>query len=215
MIIIGAKGFAKEVLEIFHQLNAFDTIAFYDDVTIDIGNFLYGKFPILKNENEVISFFKEYGNEFTLGIGNPKLRYELHKKFIDLRGTFKSSISPSSQIGSYEVQIGAGTNILSNATISNSVKIGKGCILYYNVIITHDCKVGDFVELSPNVILLGNSEVGSFTQIGANATILPKVKIGKNVIIGAGSVVTKDIPDNCVAFGSPAKLIKELKPLKL
>ena len=78
---------------------------------------------------------------------------------------------------------------------------------------THDCIVNDFVELSPNVVLLGNVEVGSFTQIGASSTILPKIKIGTNVIIGAGSVVTKDIPDNCVAVGAPAKVIKALKPL--
>jgi sugar O-acyltransferase (sialic acid O-acetyltransferase NeuD family) len=215
MLIIGAKGFAKEILEVFHQLNAMDNIAFYDDVNIDIGDFLYGRFPILKNEMEAQSYFKEYGYEFSIGIGNPKLRYDLYNKFIDLGGVINYCISPSAKIGSYDVQIGIGTNILSNATISNSVRIGKGCILYYNVIITHDCKVGDFVELSPSVVLLGNVEVGSFTQIGSNATILPKVKIGKNVIVGAGSVVTKDIPDNCIAFGIPAKVIKNLVPLKL
>ena len=213
MIIVGAKGFAKEVLEIFHQLNVVDNIAFYDDVTCDIGNFLFGKFPILKNEVEVQSFFSKYNNYFTIGIGKPKLRYELYKKFVELGGVIRSSISPTATIGSYDVHIGLGTNILTNSIISNSVKIGKGCIIYYNVIITHDCKVGDFIELSPSVILLGNVKVGSFTQIGANATILPNVSIGKNVIIGAGAVVTKDIPDNCVVVGIPAKVIKELTPL--
>lgn len=69
--------------------------------------------------------------------------------------------------------------------------------------------------ISANAILLGNVEVGSYSHIGSNATILPNVKIGKNVIIGAGALVTKDIPNNCVAVGSPAKVIKELEPLKL
>ena len=46
-------------------------------------------------------------------------------------------------------------------------------------------------------------------MIGAGATILPRIKIGRNVVIGAGAVVTKDIPDSVVAFGSPAKIIKE------
>nr|WP_250349320.1 DapH/DapD/GlmU-related protein [Flavobacterium anhuiense] len=50
--------------------------------------------------------------------------------------------------------------------------------------------------------------MGEFSQIGANSTILPKVKIGKNVIVGAGSVVTKDIPDNCLVVGVPARIIK-------
>jgi len=214
MLIIGAKGFAKEVLEIFHQLNQLDNICFYDDVNEDIGDLLYDKFPILKNKAAVLAYFKKSGPEYTIGIGNPLLRYKLCEKFNTLGGTYVSTIHPNAQIGSYDVFIGKGSNVLSNSVFSNSVKIGKGCIVYYNVVITHDCVVEDFVELSPNVLLLGNVSVGSFSHIGANATILPKVKIGKNVIIGAGSVVTRDIPDNTMAFGIPAKVIKELKPLE-
>jgi sugar O-acyltransferase (sialic acid O-acetyltransferase NeuD family) len=215
MLIIGAKGFAKEVLEVFQRLNTLDNIAFYDDVNVDIGSFLFDEFPILKSENEAKTFFESMTKEFTIGIGNPFLRYKLFQKFSDLGGIYSNSISRDCQIGSYDVEIGIGTNVLPNAVISNSVKIGMGCIVYYNVIITHDCKVGNFVELSPNAILLGRVDVGDFSQIGANATILPNVKIGKNVIIGAGAVVNSDIPDNCVAVGVPAKVMKELVPLNI
>lgn len=45
------------------------------------------------------------------------------------------------------------------------------------------------------------------------SSIIPKITIGKNVIIGAGSVVTKDIPDNSMALGIPAKVLKQLEPL--
>ncbi len=213
MLIIGAKGFAKEVLQVFIDSKFSGQIAFYDDVNDDVSGFLYDEFPILKNEDEVLEFFKTNGNEFTIGIGSPVLRYKLYKKIINLGGNFTSSISPLAQIGSYDVTIGIGSNVLSQAIFSNSSQIGIGCIVYYNVVITHDCVVGDFVELSPNVILLGRCSVGSFSQIGANVTILPDVKIGENVIIGAGSVVTKDIPDNSLAVGIPAKVIKNLEPL--
>ena len=47
--------------------------------------------------------------------------------------------------------------------------------------------------------------------IGGNVTILPGVTIGNNVVIAAGAVVTKDIPDNCVAGGVPAKVIKKIE----
>ena len=111
--------------------------------------------------------------------------------------------------------IGVGTNILDGAIISNSVTIGIGCILYYNAILTHNCKVGDFVEISPAAILLGRCTVGSYTQIGANATILPDLVIGSNVIIGAGAVVTKNVPDNSVVYGNPAKIIRYLDPINI
>ncbi|UOX33673.1 acetyltransferase [Flavobacterium sediminilitoris] len=208
MLIIGAKGFAKEVLEIFKQKNNLDNLAFYDDINTDICDLLFNQFPVLKDENNVKLRFKKGNNEFTIGIGNPILRKKLFDKFTLFGGKFVSTISPLATIGSFDVEIGEGSNILSNATLSNSSKIGMGTIVYYNVVITHDCVVGNFVELSPNALLLGHTKIGDFSKIGAGAIILPKVKIGKNVTIGAGSVVTKNIPDNAVVVGVPGKIIK-------
>ena len=208
MIIIGAKGFAKEILEILHQNNELEGLAFYDDVNHDLPDLLYDKFPILKNENQVKEHFQNYGNEFTIGIGNPLLRKKMLEKFEALGGKLKSTLSKLSDIGSYEVQIGAGTNVLSGAILSNSVSIGKANLIYYNAIITHDVITGDYVEISPGAKLLGRCSVDDFSSVGSNAVILPDVKVGRNVIIGAGAVVSKDLPDNCVAVGIPAKIIK-------
>jgi sugar O-acyltransferase (sialic acid O-acetyltransferase NeuD family) len=210
MLVIGAKGFAKEVLQILHQKNELENLAFYDDVTLDIGTHLYSKFPILKNKKEAEHYFSTIDNRFTIGIGNPQLRRNLYNDFISMGGIFTSTVSLKTDIGCYGIMIGEGCNILSGAILSNDVFIGKGVIIYYNCLLTHEVIIGDFVEISPNVTLLGNVEIGSYTQIGANTTVLPKVKIGQNVIIGAGSVVTKDIPDNTVAFGVPAKIIKKI-----
>jgi sugar O-acyltransferase (sialic acid O-acetyltransferase NeuD family) len=210
MLIIGAKGFAKEVLEILVKKKELDTLCFFDDINVDGGDLLFGEFPILKSVEAAKIHFNKNGNAFTLGIGNPKLRHELYKKFTDIGGVFTSLIDTSANIGSYEVIIGDGCNILSGVNISNSVTIGKGCIIYYNSNITHDCIISDFVEISPSVNVLGRVTVGAFSQLGANSIILPDVTIGKNVIVGAGSVVTKDIPDNVVVLGAPARIIKNL-----
>ena len=172
---------------------------------------MYDKFPILKNLEEAKHYFQTSSKQFTIGIGNPVLRKKMHDKFTGIGGKFVSTISPSATIGSYAVEIGMGSNILSGATFSNSVKIGKGCIVYYNSIITHDCSIGDFVEIAPNVTVLGRVSIAAYTQIGANATILPNLKIGQNVIVGAGAVVTKDIPDNVIAHGNPCRIIRENK----
>jgi sugar O-acyltransferase (sialic acid O-acetyltransferase NeuD family) len=214
MIVIGAKGFAKEVLEVLHELNDLNHLSFYDDVNLDMPEILYGKFPILKSITEAQDYFNSVDNRFTIGIGNPVLRKKLYDKFTAIGGEFVSVISSSSSIGSYDVEIGIGSNVLSGAIFSNSTKIGIGCIIYYNSIITHDCVLGDFVEVSPSSTILGRATIGSFTQIGCNSTILPNIKIGSNVVVGAGSVVTKDLPDNCVAVGVPAKVIKELPALE-
>lgn len=208
MIIIGAKGFAKELLEIIHQKNELIGLAFYDDVNDNSPDFLYTKFPILKNEAQVKEHFLRYGNEFTIGIGGPILRKKIYDKFTDIGGVITSTNSKHSEIGTYETVIGKGCNLLSGAVLSNSVSVGMANIIYYKVIITHDVKTGDYVELSPGVKLLGRCTIGDFSTIGCNAVILPDVKVGNNVIIGAGAVVTKNIPDNCVAVGVPAKILK-------
>jgi len=213
MIIVGAKGFAKEVLEILHQLNQLENVVFYDDISSDLSELLFDRFPIIKSIEAAKNYFQTIDNRFTIGIGNPILRKKMNDKFAEIGGKLVAAISPLAKIGNYGTQIGLGCTILEGSIISNDVVLGKGCIVYFNSIISHDCKIGDFVEISPAATILGSVQIDSYTQIGSNATILPTVKIGKNVIIGAGSVVTKDIPDNCVAYGIPAKVVKEINPL--
>ena len=213
MLIVGAKGFAKEIIEVCHQNKRIENLVLFDNVSADIGSKLYDNFPILKTFDEAEEYFKTLNNNFTLGLGNPILRYKLRKKFQELGGLLVSTTSSFSQIGSYGVELGKGCNIFPGISISNDVKIGDTCIIYFNTIITHDCIIGDYVEISPSVTVLGRVSIGSFSQIGAGSTILPDVKIGENVIVGAGAVVTEDVPDNSLVVGTPAKFIKDLPHL--
>lgn len=209
MLIVGAKGFAKEVLEVVYKNNYSENIAFYDDMNTDIGVLLYDKFPILKNENQVKDFFVKFGNEFTIGIGGPALRKMLYDKFIKLNGDFTTTISDNVVIGSFGNKIEKGCNVMQSVVITNDVQIGLGTIINQISSLGHDIQIGDFCEICPNVSISGNCEIGDYSFIGTGAIILPKVKIGKNVIVGAGAVVSKDLPDNCVAVGIPAKIIKQ------
>jgi sugar O-acyltransferase (sialic acid O-acetyltransferase NeuD family) len=205
MIIIGAGGYAKELLEIFHQKGETKDLAFYDDINPYDGKLLFDRYRILRNEIEVKDFFRNKDNKFIIGIGNPQLRRKLCERFIALGGELASLISPRANIGSYEVQIGAGTNIMDGAVFSNCTETGIGCIIYYNVAITHDCKLGNFVQVSPGVSVLGSVFIDDFVMIGGNATILPKIRIGKSSVIAAGAVITKSVPDYALMVGNPAK----------
>ena len=207
MLIVGAKGFAKEVLQIVEESNQTNDIYFFDDLNKPSELSIYGKYPILDNLNKVKELF-ENNNSFTIGIGKPYLRKKMHDLFVSIGGVPTSISSLKSYIGKH-AKIQAGSNILAGVKISNDVTIGLCSLIYYNSIITHDCVIGDFVEISPSVNVLGNVKIGDFTHLGSNSTILANITIGKNSIVGAGSVVTKDIPDNCIVVGIPAKIIKE------
>jgi sugar O-acyltransferase (sialic acid O-acetyltransferase NeuD family) len=213
MLVIGAKGFAKEVLEILHQNKMLKNLYFYDDISINTEDKLFNIFPIIRHLEKAVEYFKQIDNRFVLGIGNPILRKSLSDKFEALGGEITSVISIKSDIGSYGIEIEEGSIITSGVIITSDIKIGKGVLINLNCTIGHDTIIENFVELSPGVHVSGNCRIGSYCSIGTNATILPKVKIGTNVIIAAGAVVTKDVPDNCMVAGVPAIIKKQLNPL--
>jgi sugar O-acyltransferase (sialic acid O-acetyltransferase NeuD family) len=189
-------------------------VAFFDDVSDDLPQKLYGQFDILKNVKEVEHYFETVGNQFTFGIGNPVLRKKMCDRFESLGGVVVSVISPKASIGHFGNQIEEGCNIITGTVIDNSITIGKGCLLNTNSTIGHDSTIGAFVEICPGAVISGNVCIDSYSFIGSNASILPKIKVGCNVTIAAGSVVTKDIPDNCLVTGNPAIIKKELPQIE-
>lgn len=215
MLIVGAKGFAKEVLEVLYQLNDIENVVFYDDVSEDLPKQLYERFDILRNAEEVKEYFQNVDNRFTIGIGGPVLRKKMFDKFTALGGVFTSTISPKATIGNFGNEIEDGSNVMTGTVITNDIHLGKGVLVNLNCTIGHDSVIGEFVEMSPGVHISGNCRIGDYCNIGTNATILPKITIGENVIVGAGSVVTKDVPNNCLVVGVPAVVKTHLKEVNL
>ena len=211
MIVIGAKGFAKELLEDlvsskygFNESNLY----FFDDISNDLPTKLFGKYKILNSIEEVKSIFDNFSNQFSIGIGNPKNRKIMSDKFESIGGDLVTLISKSAVLGSFENSIGEGVNIMGGVQITNNVKIGKGSLINLNCTIGHDCIIEDFVELTPSVNISGNCKIGTLTSLGTGVVVIPNVTIGKKCVIGAGSVVTKDVPDNSLVVGIPGKVIK-------
>lgn len=124
----------------------------------------------------------------------------------------------------YGCRIGSKCKIESFVYIEEGVVIGNGCKIKPHVFIPTGVKIGNNVMIGPGAVFtndkyptvsddwkLYHTIVGDRSSIGAGAVIVPGVRIGKGVLIGAGAVVTKDIPDNSLAYGNPARVIKKLR----
>ena len=111
-------------------------------------------------------------------------------------------------------RIDIGNNCTLNGTSIRSVShvsIGNDCVFAPDVkLIDHDHPLSPTERRTTNY-LSAQIIIEENVWVGYNVVILKGVKIGKNSVIGAGSVVVKDIPENCVAAGIPAKVIKEIE----
>lgn len=145
-----------------------------------------------------------------LGAAQKSTKIKLLENFKDLTyERFYSVISNSSEISS-TTKIGNGCIINSMTCIAGHTVLGDFVFVNRSVSIGHHTKIGNFTTINPGSNIAGNVEIGSNCQIGIGCNIFDSVKIGDNSIIGAGSLVTKNIPDNVVAYGNPCKIIKKI-----
>ena len=146
---------------------------------------------------------------YTLGVYQPSYKKKIIETLNPKINKFVNIIHKGLDI-SYMSGLGYGVLINSKVSIAAHTTIGNFVSINRHVSIGHHTTIGDYCSINPGTNIAGNVTIGEGTTIGMGCNILHTVKIGKNCIIGAGSVVTKDIPDNVVAYGSPCKVIREI-----
>ena len=133
--------------------------------------------------------------------------------FVNLYGC---TIGDRTKIGAFVeiqkgVEVGADCKISSHSFICEGVTIEDRVFVGHNVTFINDrypkSTNDDGSMKQDDEWVLEKTLVKEGTSIGSSVTIMCGVEIGKNVLIGAGSVVTKNIPDNCIAAGIPAKIV--------
>jgi len=208
--VYGASGFGKEVIPlVYASLKEPSNLFFIDDIPKK--KFLMGYKILTFEEFLAINADNYY---VTIAIANGYIRKKLTEKCIK-NGVKLFNVKANNVVIMDNVNLGHGYILCPFVTLTSNIKIGKCFHANIYSYVAHDCIIGDFVTFAPCVKCNGNVHIEDYVYIGTGAIIFQGMPdkplvIGRGSIIGAGSVVTKDVPSNVVAYGSPAKIQKEL-----
>lgn len=216
LILLGKSAFAIPIILDILVLNGYagevKVIANIDDEANESLLYPYEVTPIQLR-------FLEYSDSIDLQMANliiasiGKGRSTIYEHFLNNpsihSASFPAVIHPSAVVGA-AVTAGRGLHLSPLSVIAPYASLGDFVVINRNVSLGHHTRLGNFVTLNPGVNIAGICEIEDKVVIGAGSVVLDKIKIGKSSIIGAGSVVTKNIPDGVIAYGSPAKVIRDI-----
>lgn len=197
MLIVGTGGLARDVITSWEidKNNKDKTLYLFDNVNTET-DYLYEKYKILHNYDQVATLFATQCKDFFVCIANPLLRKRVTETFEQLGGNLVPFVSCKVSVVSPHTLLTGGVILEPAVVISRNVTLEKGVFVNAGAMIGHDVVLREYVSLGPGVKVLGGVEVGEFSYIGTNSIIMPKVKIGKKVRIGVNLVIDQDVPDN-------------------
>lgn len=139
-----------------------------------------------------------------VAIGNNAVRRRLSDE-IRRAGTALAIARHPSSVIAPDAVIGEGTVVCAGAVVNPGARVGYSAILNTHSSIDHHNQIGDCAHIAPGVHLGGYVSVGAETLVGIGSTVVPQVRIGSRVVVGAGSVVIRNLPDDAVVYGVPAR----------
>lgn len=201
LLIIGCGGHAKVITDIAKSLGIVEF--YYHDRDLSHNKFL-GK-DVIHEE------IKNYDDYFFVALGDNFLREKVTRNFQkrNPKSKNKTLIHPSSVV-SKNCTIGDGSVIMPLCVVNSSSQIGKGVIVNTRSSLDHDNSLLNYSSIAPGVVTGGNVKIGRRSAISIGAVIKNNIEIGSDSIIGASSFVNKNIPDRCLVYGTPAKIIREI-----
>lgn len=201
ILIIGASGHGKVVVDIALKMNQWQQIAFLDDdetIKSSMGIDVIGK------SNDAFSYIGDY--DIFVAIGNNETREKIQSQLEMAGANIPTLVHPSVIIGE-KVEVGTGTVVMAGAIINCCSRIGEGCIVNTGATIEHDNVIEDYVHISPGVHLAGTVSIGKSSWMGIGSVVSNNINITSGCMVGAGAVVVRNITEPGTYVGVPARKI--------
>lgn len=213
IVIVGTGQQSQVVKYNVVAQGAYDIIAYLDTDTSKWGKSLKG-IPILSGYKDYDSDYLRkvestlHTNYFFIALGNMKVRRKLFE-FFTICGWHPADIIHPSATVSPTAKLGCGVFIEAGCLITPNPVIGDNVVINTGSQVNHDNYIGDHVYIASGVILSGGVTIGEGALLDDGVIVALGRHVGSNSIIGAGSVVTKDVPDNVIAYGNPCRIIRD------
>lgn len=201
LIIVGAGGYAKSVLDSVDHMN-FEMVGYLDDVKPKGAD--HQGYPVLGNTIDCLEHPEEY--VYFVAIGNNSKRKDWFDKLKE-RNLSLINVIDKSALVSRAATIGEGSFIGKLAILNHGSSVGDNCVINTRALVEHGCHIKDHVNISTNATLNGDviCEEGSF--IGSGTVINGQLSIGTWALVGSGAVVIKNVKPYTTVVGVPAKEI--------
>lgn len=211
LYIIGARGFGREVYNLFLEcknrlqdiVQDIECIGFLDDKSDALDK--YSGYPPIVSSVE--DFVPKENDVFICALGDVHFKKLYAEKIASRGGNFISLIHPDVHIG-MNTKMGRGCIVRTACSIDCDITIGDFVTIMGYSVLGHDCQVSDWSHLGAYTFLGGFSSVGQLSTLHPGVRLLPHKKVGNEAIVGAGSVVLRNVKDKTSVFGIPAKKIE-------
>jgi acetyltransferase EpsM len=210
LVIWGASGHARVVADIVRLHGHFHIIGFLDSIDPGRKGTEFSGATILGGQEQLERLHRDNVRHAILGIGDCRARLRLAGIVNQAGFELATATHPNATVAQ-DVQPGAGTVIMAGAVINPGSIVGENVIINTSSSVDHDCVIEKGAHIGPGAHLAGGVTIGEGAWVGIGAVVKDRVKIGRDSIIGAGAVVLQDIPDGVVAFGMPAKVIRNVE----
>lgn len=208
IIIIGSSGHAKVVIDIVEQEGRYRIVGLLDDYR-NIGEQTLG-YPVLGKKPDLAELVIAHsikGALLAIGDNDSRAMVALWAKHQCPDLPFVTAVHPSATVAN-TVALGAGTVIMAGAVINPCASVGEFCILNTKSSLDHDSVMEGFSSLAPSATVGGSCQIGTRSVISIGATLAQRATIGNRTIIGASSLVFGSIESGVVAYGVPARVVR-------